>query len=315
MVALMSVMNERPEQSDIEEVASIKGIAASFVEKDWFVTRTIGIIAEIQYNDFEVIFSGGTALSKAHNLIQRFSEDVDFRVVTPETGNNRKALSAFKTQVVETLRQSGFTIAENQIKAQNQNRFFSIELDYESYFSQDDALRPHIQIEMTVKGLQLPHIFRPVSSFLHEVANRPPEVAKIGCIDPVESAADKLSAIAWRIPDRVRGGQYDDPSLVRHIHDLAKLKGQAMAHSDFHALVAASMQEDRSRARNDRAISELTITEKFQRILQVLESDREYIKEYDRFVKGLSYATEGNTPDFAEAIEAVRALTIAAVRE
>jgi len=41
------------------------------VEKDWYVVQIIGIIADIQHGDFEVIFSGGTALSKAHKLLQR----------------------------------------------------------------------------------------------------------------------------------------------------------------------------------------------------------------------------------------------------
>jgi predicted nucleotidyltransferase component of viral defense system len=39
-------------------------------------------ISKIRYEDFQVIFTGGTALSKAYGLIQRFSEDVDFRVIT-----------------------------------------------------------------------------------------------------------------------------------------------------------------------------------------------------------------------------------------
>jgi hypothetical protein len=71
---------------------------------------------------------------------------------------------------------------------------------------------------------------------------------------------------------------------------------------------ADTMQEDNDRARNDLSFSGLSVTEKFQRMLQVLESDAEYAQEYDKFVRGVSYAIEGNTPDFAEAIEAVRIL-------
>jgi predicted nucleotidyltransferase component of viral defense system len=52
------------------------------VEKDWYVTQVIRKISKIHYEDFQVIFTGGTALSKAYGLIQRFSEDVDFRVIT-----------------------------------------------------------------------------------------------------------------------------------------------------------------------------------------------------------------------------------------
>ena len=134
------------------------------------------------------------------------------------------------------------------------------------------------------------------------------EIAHIGCIDPAESAADKLSAIAWRIPDRVRGGQDDDPYLVRHIHDLAILKDAALQHGAFSGLVAISMQHDSDRPRNDVSISSLMASDKFQRMLAVLQSDNEYAQEYKRFVSGVSYAAPDQTPSFTEAIDALRKL-------
>jgi predicted nucleotidyltransferase component of viral defense system len=78
-MALMSAMNRRPDLSLIQEVSLATGIAEPFVEKDWFVTQAIGAIFGIRIDGFEVVFSGGTALSKAHGLLKRFSEDVDFR--------------------------------------------------------------------------------------------------------------------------------------------------------------------------------------------------------------------------------------------
>ena len=81
----------------------------------------------------------------------------------------------------------------------------------------------------------------PVASFVATAPKAAPEV---------ESAADKLSALAWRILDRVRGGPYDDPSVVRHIHDLAILKDRAITNDKFSPLVLASMQADATRAKN-----------------------------------------------------------------
>ena len=40
-------MNPRPEQTLLEEIALLKGIDASFVEKNWFVTQTIKLIADL----------------------------------------------------------------------------------------------------------------------------------------------------------------------------------------------------------------------------------------------------------------------------
>jgi len=51
------------------------GLRAAIIEKDYFVTEALRIIAA-EAGD-RVIFKGGTSLSKGWNLIQRFSEDID----------------------------------------------------------------------------------------------------------------------------------------------------------------------------------------------------------------------------------------------
>lgn len=302
-------MNQRPEQSLIEDVAlALPGMLEPYVEKDWHVVQVIRAIGEISHHEFEVIFSGGTALSKAHGLLQRFSEDIDFRVRVPETSGNRKALSTYRHAVVDALRQQGFIIDDAKVRARDANRFFCIDMDYESYFTRPNSLRPHIQIELIARDTQLPYVYLPVSSFINELSKKPPEVARIACIDPVESAADKLSALAWRIPDRVRGTSYDDPAIVRHIHDLAMLENRVMDHADFTALVRKSMQDDNNRSKSDTSFSGMSMTEKFSRMLGVLENDAEYANEYNRFVKEVSYAPEGIAPDFDTALGAVKRL-------
>lgn len=301
-------MNESPNKQTLEIASRQLQIPEAFVEKDWFVTQVIRIIGGIRQEGFEVIFSGGTALSKAHHLLYRFSEDVDFRILTEPQMRTRKALSGFKKAVLENLRDGGFKIEDHNVRARDQNRYFAVELEYETAFERADALRPHIQVEMTIRAIQLPHQILPVSSFLNDLAKRPPEVQAIGCIDPVESAADKLSALAWRIPDRVRGNEYDDPSIVRHIHDLAMLQDKALAHTRFRDLVAVSMQADDSRAKNAVSLEGMPIADKLGLMLKILAKDETYPQEYDRFVKSVSYAKEGQVPDFENAMRAIHAL-------
>ena len=55
---------------------------AGIVEKDYFVTLFLKRMAERHSN---IIFKGGTSLSKCYKLINRFSEDIDLNVNT-ETG-------------------------------------------------------------------------------------------------------------------------------------------------------------------------------------------------------------------------------------
>jgi hypothetical protein len=300
-------MNERPSQTEFEEVALLNAIEPSFIEKDWFVTQVVASLATFRYEGFEFIFTGGTALSKPHGLIKRFSEDVDFRVIAPQDQQNRKSLSKFKHAVLDHLRKTGFAIEDAQVKARDDNRHIAFAFDYPSYYPQGKALRPHVQIEISVRALQYPTISLPVSSFVNTAYNRSPEVEGIGCISPVESAADKLSALAWRIPDRVRGSETDDPSMVRHLHDLALLKAQALADENFPALVTMAMQVDERRAPS---ISGLSKRDKLRQTMELLETDTAYPAEYDTFVKGVSYAVESEFPDYTMAMQAVRELVI-----
>lgn len=283
------------------------GIDPSFIEKDWFVTQVVAALAAFRYEGFELIFTGGTALSKAHKLIERFSEDVDFRVIAPQDQQSRKALSDFKKVVLAHLRESGFAISDAQVRARNDNRLLAFEFDYPSHFNQPAALRPYVQIEIAVRAPQYPGILLSVFSFVNAAYNRQPEVERIACIDPVESAADKLSALAWRIPARVRGDEKDDPSLVRHLHDLALLKHRALADEQFPVLVANAMRADDRRASS---LSGLSIGEKFRKMMECLEADREYQTEYDTFVRGVSYAREREFPDFVMAMQAIRDLVL-----
>jgi predicted nucleotidyltransferase component of viral defense system len=74
-------MSIKPLPIDIIELLESKfKIDPVFLEKDWYTQHVLGVIARFESDEFEPIFSGGTSLSKGYGLIQRFSEDVDFRV-------------------------------------------------------------------------------------------------------------------------------------------------------------------------------------------------------------------------------------------
>lgn len=53
----------------------VQGLRPAIIEKDYYVTEALRIVA-VTAGD-QVIFKGGTSLSKGWNLIQRFSEDID----------------------------------------------------------------------------------------------------------------------------------------------------------------------------------------------------------------------------------------------
>lgn len=67
----------------VEIVAEEKGIKnPAIVEKDYFVTEAL---RDISKQNVDVIFKGGTSLSKGWGLIKRFSEDVDLYVMPAQS--------------------------------------------------------------------------------------------------------------------------------------------------------------------------------------------------------------------------------------
>src|SRR5690606_31098228 len=125
-------------------------------------------------------------------------------------------LSGFKSQLIDEV-QKVFPLDKDHVLARNGNQFIRFELTYPTFFERQQALRPHLLLEFTITNLSLPGIYLPVSSLINELTKNPPEVSGISCVHPTENAADKLSALAWRIAERDRSKEDDDPSIVRHV--------------------------------------------------------------------------------------------------
>ena len=61
------------------QVAEKSGMSAFTVEKDWWVVQTLSVIFGMEVGQ-HLVFKGGTSLSKAWKLIERFSEDIDLAI-------------------------------------------------------------------------------------------------------------------------------------------------------------------------------------------------------------------------------------------
>lgn len=55
------------------------GISPLFIEKDYWVSRSLKLMAEHD-KDGRAVFKGGTSLSKAYGIGARFSEDIDVAI-------------------------------------------------------------------------------------------------------------------------------------------------------------------------------------------------------------------------------------------
>ncbi len=73
----------------IETVAAEEHRTTQMVEKD---TVQSMILFEISKSELPFVFKGGTSLSKAYGLIDRFSEDIDLSMNRKPTESEKKKL-------------------------------------------------------------------------------------------------------------------------------------------------------------------------------------------------------------------------------
>lgn len=271
--------------------------------------RLVAAIAGIEHRGMRPVFAGGTSLSKAFGLIKRFSEDLDFRMAFPGADVGRGERRAYRQLAIEAIRANeDWTIEDDDIQSRNQSQFFSCLVRYSENFEFSSALRPYIKLEVTFLSPAVQAKVSSVRSFVSQARNDPPEAEGILCIDPVETAADKLSALTWRVLNRQRRSENDDPTLIRHLHDLAALEAIAVSDSNFPGLLKASFSKDIDRGGASSERDDMTAREQLSAALDSVVSDSEYRREYEQFVVAMSYAAEDETPSFDEALEAIHRL-------
>jgi predicted nucleotidyltransferase component of viral defense system len=284
--------------------------SVGLVEKDLHVLRAISTLVAIDAAPFTVVFGGGTALARAHKLVQRMSEDVDFKIVpTPAAPVSRNGLrrqrSALRDRITVALQAAGFAFDPTEaVRSQDENGYTIFQLPYTDGRA-GEGLRPTVQIELKHTTLRLPRVTLPVSSFVAEALNRAPEVPAIACVSVTETAAEKLVSLTRRTAMDLAGLSRDfDPALVRHIYDLHVLRD----HVDRATVIALARDiaaADADEFRNQYPAYHADIVGETKKALDALRTDPVHRDRYDCFVAAMVY---GEQVAFDEAMGTVAGL-------
>jgi hypothetical protein len=159
---------------------------------------------------------------------------------------------------------------------------------------------------MTFRAPALPAVERPIRSLIAQAQALEPEIAGFPCVDPVEIAADKLSALAWRVCTRNRSAPKDDPTVIRHMHDLAALESHVTTAATFAPLLLEAAKSDTGRGGGHAPVD---VGGRFALMLERLSTDPLWVEEYDTFVRDKSFAGPNELISFASALEATKRLT------
>lgn len=69
-------LSDDTKKNIFSEISDKTGLPAVAIEKDWWVVKTLEVVFNTEITE-HTVFKGGTSLSKAWGLIERFSEDID----------------------------------------------------------------------------------------------------------------------------------------------------------------------------------------------------------------------------------------------
>lgn len=274
----------------------LTNLPAGVLEKDLLITAVLGSLAELSSLDFAVVFCGGTCLAKAHGLIRRMSEDLDFKILVPpglsRSAQSRK-LSQMKQALANHFSNMGFRIAPGGITARDENNYFSLMLQFQSAFSKVVSLRSEIQVEFTVRPVLLATQQLPIRSMLEVLARRPTKAFELTCVGIEETLAEKTLSLLRRTAELLAGRNRDDfdPRLVRHLYDIHEIVSH---HPNLPAalhpgLFASLVAVDAVQFSNQHPELVKDSAAELNRALAVIKNGRMFRDHYGRFLNDLVF--------------------------
>lgn len=137
--------NEEVFREIIEGASDYKTIPEEFIEKDYFVSLLLKEIVKLSPN---IIFKGGTSLSKCYKLIDRFSEDIDINFHTSVNPNDR-AKRNLKYSIINAIKNTNLELI-NSNKIRSRMDFNQYKISFPTLVSPAGKLRDHLLLESYV---------------------------------------------------------------------------------------------------------------------------------------------------------------------
>lgn len=231
------------DRSDVLELAAgLSGQRAYLLEKDIWVVNTLRALFKAPFRD-DLVFKGGTSLSKAHQMIRRFSEDVDItysiRAIIPEwvgeegidpippsRSQEKRWTCKIRSRLAEWIREQALPAIRKELDQAGSPVQYQVDNDrinvaYAPLFPDDYGfVTPVVVMEFGARSTGEPHTSLPVQC---DAAAHLPDV-EFPSARPAVMLAERTfweKATAMHVfckRERFRGDR-----LARHWHDLVRL--------------------------------------------------------------------------------------------
>jgi len=221
----------------INFTARVSGFSASLIEKDYFCTL---LLAYLQRQcGSELMFKGGTSLSKVFFDFYRLSEDLDFVIPMPIDAKQkeRSARAAILKKAVSVLPKelAAFYLTE-ELKGANSSRQYLATFGYKSSLnSQSETIK--LEVGLREPLLRAPKLER-AKTILQNAANSQSVIdpLEVKCLSIEEAMAEKFRAALTRREVAIRdfydvdhasrnGMKFGDPDFIDMIRKKLAVPG------------------------------------------------------------------------------------------
>ncbi len=211
------------------------------IEKDWWVVQTLRIVFGMEVAP-HLVFKGGTSLSKAWGLIERFSEDIDLALsreflgfsgdisrtqVTKLRDASFDYISGvFLTGLRKDFIQNGFDEVEIdliEVKTRDQDPV-QIAIKYPAVTEKNEYILPQVVLEIGSRAMRDPYSERNFCSYVgaqYKGRDFADSEITIPCVNPERTFLEKLFLLHeefQRPEEKIRVER-----LSRHFYDIEKI--------------------------------------------------------------------------------------------
>lgn len=182
----------------LERTSAQTGFPLRLLEKDYYITVVLSKINELSK---DLVFKGGTCLSKIYYSYYRLSEDMDFTLKLPGNATRTmrsNAMKPIKESIKAFLKEFGMSIEGLDKAGHRESTQYIFYLDYDSVvLSKKESIK--LEIGMRFNPL-LPAVIKKVNhKFLHPFTKEPLfDAGSVNCLALKELVAEKLRAAATR---------------------------------------------------------------------------------------------------------------------
>ncbi|KAA6325704.1 hypothetical protein EZS27_025112 [termite gut metagenome] len=207
--------------------ANTLNIRPEFIEKDYWITRALQRMSQ-NANTEKVVFKGGTSLSKAYRLTNRFSEDIDIAVIEADSFSSNQLKMLIK-RLAKDMASDLEEIVIQGITSKG-SRFYKAIYQYPNLvgLTSSTVKTGQLLIEINTYANPYPYIKYEITSFVADyltAINRNDLIEQYDLKPFSINILDKRRTIVEKLVSLIRFSFEDDgqkaiASKIRHFYDL-----------------------------------------------------------------------------------------------